>query len=120
MDKNERRKPDMKKKVFDIDGVMVCGKEVLRDGRRIAAPLPLLFKVANGGWTQDITVRQCLYRKKHYQTKFRTIADAKRAFAKLAALPAAKSLRDYTTLKYCIIGPKRERMNQNGGISRNF
>ena len=110
----------MKKKFFDIDSVMICGKEVMRDGKKISGPLSLLFRVTAGGWAEKVTTRKDLYGKRHFETKFRTLVDAKRAFAKLAALPAAKSLRDYTTLKYCIIGPKRERMNQNGGISRNF
>lgn len=81
--------------------IYVAGQAVMYLGQTIRGPLPILAKISQNGWSQDCAIvahRATVGERSHWwhECRFRRLKDAKEAFAKIAAMPCALSLREYS------------------------
>lgn len=86
----------MGKRLFDIESVVICGQEVFRAGKLLRAPLCLLARVTNGGWSDraQIVAHRATTGWWH-EAVFRTRQEAVQAFRQLEGHKAAMRLSEY-------------------------
>ena len=82
---------------FDNEWVVICGKEFARYGNKIRGPLKVIAKLAKNGWSDraKIVAKITSDGDVWHEVEFRTIREAKAAFAKLREKRGAMSAAEY-------------------------
>lgn len=89
--------------------VIICGQEVGLVGKCVRGPLPLLERITLGGWDERSRLVAHRWRTSSetglwHEAEFRTVAEAKAAFARLAEHPAAISVGEWFRRAYTAAG----------------
>jgi len=82
---------------FDNEWVVICGKEFSRHGNKIRGPLSVIARLARNGWSDraKIVAKITSYGDVWHEVEFRTIREAKAAFATLREKQGAMSAAEY-------------------------
>ena len=82
---------------FDNEWVVICGKEFARHGNKIRGPLKVIARLAKGGWSDRAKIVAKITNDGDvwHEVEFRTIREAKAAFATLREKRGAMSAAEY-------------------------
>ena len=82
---------------FDMEFVVICGKEFSRHGKSIRGAFKIIAKLAKNGWSDraKIIAHVTSDGDVWHEVEFRTIQEAKEAFATLRSKRGAMSVGEY-------------------------
>lgn len=82
---------------FDNEFLVICGKEFARHGNKIRGPFRVIAKLAKNGWSDQskIIAKVTSDGDVWHEVEFRTIREAKAAFAKLREKKGSMTVGEY-------------------------
>jgi len=82
---------------FDFESVVICGQEFMRNRKELRGPFKVIAKLAKNGWSEraKIVAHVTSCGDVWHSVEFRTIKEAKEAFATVRSKRGAMSVGEY-------------------------